>query len=329
MDKDTIHELARILGSKVKDRRGNVMIQCPMAPVTHAYGTDRDPAMSVKISPQQQSLCRCWACGVAGVFLTVLDDANEALQGTYDAALTFVQEHDKGGLAGAMARLRLNRQERDEPRPGAPFDVVHYIARCTGRVPQYLIDRGVIREDVRKWRIGYDEQSYRAVFPIWDYRGHLMGASRRTVLPKEHEPVKYHDTPGLPKDELFYGEHSIDPTREHVHIVEGILDAVFAARVLPNVVSIMGAHTGIKATRIRKLRKWCRRVTLILDADRAGDEAWAGRKDHKGKFHPGLRGVLRQHFPVSIARLPAGEDPASVPAATLLKAVHGAAYLGA
>ena len=128
---------------------------------------------------------------------------------------------------------------------------------------------------------------------------------------------------------MFYGENFVDPTREHVYLVEGILDAVFASRVLPNAIALMGANTGIGDERLRKLRRWCRSLTIVLDSDKAGDEAWAGRLDHRGKHQPGLRDKLRKHFPVKVARLPAGEDPASVTAATLLHAVQGAVYLSA
>lgn len=330
MDRQLIHDLAAILGSKVDDRRGNVVIQCPMAPLTHASGMDRNPAMSVKIDPDRQSVVLCYACGVKGTLLRVLEDANEATSGFYADAVEFVREHDKGGLAGALASLRAGRnRKRDGSRLGAPFDVAMYVARCSRSVPQYLIDRGVVRGDVERWRIGYDEEMRRAVFPVWDEQGILVGAARRTVLPKEVDPIKYYDTPGLPKDRVFYGENFIDPTREHAYVVEGILDAIFASRVLPNVIALMGVNTGIGHDRLHKLRRWCRSVTLVLDSDKAGDEAWSGRVLPNGKRIPGLRDKLRRHFPVKVAHLPAGEDPASVPAATLLQSVRSAAYLGA
>lgn len=329
MDRPLIHDLAQMMGSKVDDRRGNVVIQCPMAPVTHASGTDRNPAMSVKIDPDKQSVVLCFACGIKGTLLRVMEEANEATSGLYENEVAFVKEHDKGGLAGALAALKAGRRRKLDPRLGAPFDLSMYVAKCSRYIPNYLIERGVARPDIERWRIGYDPEMRRAVFPVWDEQGILVGAARRTVLPREVEPIKYYDTPGLPKDRVFYGEHMVDPTREHVYLVEGILDAVFASRVLPNVIALMGVNTGIGAERLRKLRRWCRSLTLVLDSDKAGDEAWAGKDLPNGKHIPGLRERLRRHVAVKIAHLPSGEDPASVPAATLVSTVQSAVYLSA
>lgn len=325
MNRDQIHALANILGSKVEDRRGNVLIQCPMAPLTHASGTDTNPAFSIKID-DGSSVCLCFACGVKGNLLVVFTEAEGQL-GLYETAVKFIEEHDKGGFASALARIRMRSQTSTDQGPS--FDIVRYVARCQGRVPQYLIDRGLARGDFERWRIGYDPEMRRAVFPVWDESGALVGASRRTVLPKDQEPIKYLDTPGLPKERVFYGEHGIDTTRDRVFIVEGILDAIFAARVLPNVVALMGVNTGIGPERMRKLRNWCSAVTLILDADMAGHRAWAGWDDEKGRHQPGLRERLRKYFPVKIALLPEGHDPASVPPVILRSAVDEALYLGA
>lgn len=352
MDAAQIEALAGILGSRVAKRRENIAIQCPMAPVSHAKGTDYHPSFSVKIDPIGPSACHCFACGVGGTLLMVFTDAQEAV-GIYDEALAFIEEHDRGGFASTLARLRMQRLQPAADERGAAFPIEKYVARCMGKVPQYLIDRGLVRSDFERWRIGFDGEMMRAVFPVWDETGQLVGAARRTVLPAEvtwrcrrncgrfsieqelccgtemRGNAKYEDTPGMPKERVFYGEHAIDPTRGRVHIVEGILDAVFASRVLPNVVAMMGANTGIGPDRLRKLRSWCRAVTLVLDSDAAGNRAWAGWDDPRGRHHPGLRELLKQYFPVSVAHLPAGEDPASVPPGRLLEAVSSATYLGA
>ena len=72
--------------------------------------------------------------------------------------------------------------------------------------------------------------------------------------------------------------------------------------------------------RVGKLRRWCNRVTLVLDADKAGGDAvqgrwkeFTGRDGRKRKKHiPGLRDILRPYFVVRVATLPQGEDPASL-----------------
>lgn len=350
MDRDQIHTLAKLIGSGVQNRKGNVVIACPMAPLTHAKERGHLPRLSVKMSQTQPSVCLCFSCGMRGSVLRVFEEAEEAL-GIYAEAVAFIEEFDTGGLEGEFARLRSMRSAPvSEDKRRVFSDLARYVARCSRTVPKYLIDRGVVKADVDRWRIGYDTELRRAVFPVWDHEGHLVGASRRTVLSSDiqcrcmrcgrltaeeaiccgeemaHYP-KYHDTHGLPKEDVFYGEHLVDTTREHVYLVEGILDVVFAARVLPNVLGLMGVNTGVGAARLTKLRRWCRTLTLIMDADQAGSEAVAGRQDHKGRYIPGLQARLRRHVVVRVATLPERQDPASVSPETLLETVENARYL--
>jgi hypothetical protein len=321
VDREQLHQLAGLLSSPYEDRRHDVVIRCPMAPVTHANGTDTHPAMSVKIAVDQPSVCMCFACGTAGKLSRVLKDAHEAIGGLEDV-LEFVAENDKGGLAGAFASLKAKRERAALAREDSLwFDVDAYVARCARQVHPYVVSRGIVREDIVRWRLGYDGELCRIVFPVWDCDGKLVGAGRRTVLDESHPLAqpRYHDTPGLPKDSVFYGENFLDTTREHAFIVEGYMDTIFAARVLPNVIGFMGANTGKRLDeqpRVQKLKRWCRSVTLIFDGDKAGLEAVYGREDHKGRWLPGLRDALRPFMPVRVALLPEDQDPASVPART-------------
>jgi hypothetical protein len=229
-----------------------------------------------------------------------------------------------------MTRMRAARDRDIKPanalEPWEPEKLSRYVARCSRTTCQYILDRGLVASDLQRWRVGYDEgptrigQSWirwRAVFPIWDETGALVGASMRTVV---DEPPKYRDWPMTPKAEVFYGEHRVDTTRAEVILVEGILDVVVASRYFPNVLGLLGAKTGCGPTRLEKLRRWTRQVTLVLDSDRAGSEAvegkvrtWTDRRGRKReKKTPGLLDILRRHFVVRVAELPAGMDPADL-----------------
>lgn len=348
MDRGFIADLANILESPVENPNSEwPRLRCPVAFYRHASGTDRHPAWAVHHDPHGRSYTRCWACDTRGTAEDVLADAL-ALARSHDArrvpvlerALAFVQEHDAGGLAGAFAKLRLARREREQSvrLRGGGFDVAGYVARCARTTSQYVIDRGLVASDIQRWRIGYDEGPtrigrsiihHRVVFPIWDEHKRLIGATMRTVLPPGVDDPKYRDTPDLTKGEIFYGEHDIDTTRGTVHIVEGILDAVIASRYLPNVVALLGANTGMGPERIAKLRRWADRVVLILDGDEAGREAVEGKwveKDGRRRWKPGLREILRPYFVVMVAYLPQGTDPADVQH-EVVRYVNDAVYL--
>lgn len=318
MELEGIQHLARLMGSPVDGKGLNVRICCPM-PVGHRGGVDTAPSLSIKVTAEQ-SPCRCFGCGATGTLLQVFAEA----LGENDPIVEFIRETDKGGLSAAFARIRLKKDDGPTDTPYRTW--VRYVAECSRQVPGYLVERGVVRADVKKWMLGYDAERGYAVFPVWDEDGRLVGASRRAV--SEEQIPKSLDTPGLPKQEVFYGEHLVDATRQEVHIVEGPLDAVFASRVLPNVLGMLGAHTGIGPVRLAKLRRWARVVTLVMDGDESGREAVYGKTLPRRRCRvPGLLELLRPYFVVRIAELPEGEDPASMNGQALVQAVKGASYL--
>ena len=332
MDRTLISELARILESPVENPNAEwPRLRCPVAFERHASGMDRNPAWAIHNDPHGQSFSKCWACDTSGTVESVLAEAvalarehHPARLPVFEEALTFVRENDQGGLAGAFTKLRLARTRPASMRMRSGFDVERYVRRCARTTSSYVIERGLVASDIAKWRIGYDEGPteigrtiihHRVVFPIWNERGDLIGATMRTVLPPGMDDPKYRDTPLLPKQDIFYGEHNIDTTRGVVYIVEGILDAVVASRYLPNVVALLGANTGMSRARIEKLRRWTDRVVLLLDGDEAGQEAVLGKwvdRDGRRVWKPGFREILRPYFVVLVAFLPDGLDPADL-----------------
>lgn len=346
MDRPQILQLAAVLGSKTDaEQTTNIRLQCPLAPFTHERGTDRNPAWAILVSPDAPSVSRCWSCDHAGTVIQILEQAKGMGVAGLEDAIAFVQENDKGGLAGAFAGLRArNLREQEEARARSGFDVERFVRKASRTTSAYVLQRGLVRRDLEKWRIGYEAGptkigyttiQHRVVFPVWDERGTLIGATLRTALPPGVDQPKYWDTPGLPKREVFYGENFIDPTRGHVYLVEGILDAVIASRYLPNVVALLGAKTGILPARLEKLRRWADRVTLLLDSDRAGDEAisgkWVKTKRPDGseghRFKPGILQALQPYLVVRVAHLPPGTDPADLGPAVVDYAKQ-ASYLG-
>lgn len=309
----------------------------------HKNGEDRHLGLSVKITPDGPSVCHCFGCHTGGTLLAVFKTAQEFVGG-FDLALAFIEENDKGGLVQALARLRKGPSKLTSKGRRPPSDLDKYVAKASAAgVPLYLIDRGIIRSDVERWRIGFDPDlspvpwkgaAGAAVFPVWDEHEKLVGAARRTIHPNVQP--KFFDTPGVWKSEVFYGEHAIDRTLEHAVLVEGVLGKVFASRVLPNVLGMLGATQEVGEVRLGKLIRWCRSVTLMLDADQPGRNAVDGYFDARGKWVRGLREQLRPHFVVKIARLPTEwggrvtKDPADYGhdlGPVLLNAVKSAEYL--
>jgi hypothetical protein len=332
MDRPGITILATLYGSPVdKPHAKNVMIRCPKC----VGGTS--PTLSVLVDDLEPSRAHCFKCESGGTLLTMFIEARDNGAPGLEDAVAFIEKVDRGGFSGAMARARELRQKGQGPAANAKWEggagLERYIFKCARQVPQYLVERGIIRSDVEKWRLGFDPDgklAMRATFPVWDERKTLVGVTGRTVLDEKIDPPKYKDWPpdfAQRKATYFYGEHLIDPTLEHVVIVEGPISCIFASRVVPNALALFGAKTPITPERLGKLRRWAKAVTLLLDADGPGREAVHGKLDPEGKWHPGLRERLRQNFIVRVAELPDEQDPASVPGEVVVRAVRNARYL--
>lgn len=314
-------------GSPVDPRRGNLHINCPWGKY-HSKGIDTSQGLSVKIAPGGRSVAFCFSCGTRGVLAFVFEEAAK-LDRSFAPVAQFILQRDGPSLSGALARLH----DRDERQEAPTSDWTTYAATCARQVPAYLVGRGVVKADIYKWRLGFDAQAQRAVFPVRDEHGDVVGALRRAV--HQGQEPRYLDTPGafVWKKAVFYGEHTVDPTIATAHLVEGPMGAIFAGRLFPNVLAMMGADTGVGPVRLEKLLRWgIKNLVLLLDSDEKGISTVYGKPAPDGEWIPGLREQLRRSFVVKVAKLPPKEDPDDVvrrdPTA-LRQIVANAAYLEA
>lgn len=328
MDALGIRQVADLYHSPVSPRRNDVHINCPFGQF-HSRGVDTSQGLSVKIAAGQRSVAYCFSCGSSGT-LSYLFTQAAALDSAYQHVADFVSERDGPSLSGALATLR-HVTGVDHEVPSTDWNA--YSARCTKLVPRYLVERGIIKRDVKRWRLGFDQHLQRAIFPVWDENKKVVGCLRRAL--HEGQDPKYKDTPGaiVWKKSVFYGEHLVDQTRDTAILVEGPMGTIFAARLLPNVLGVMGADTGVEHVRLEKLLRWgIKTIILMFDSDKKGVEAVYGRFLRDGTWKPGLRDILRPNFVVKVAKLPPQEDPDDVvrrdPTA-LRQIVREAAYLEA
>jgi DNA primase len=154
----------------------------------------------------------------------------------------------------------------------------------------------------------YDLFRDRVIFPIIDRRGRVVAFGGR-ALPGEgkDEGPKYLNSPETPiyrKGNTLYGFYqsraAIQDAREAV-VVEGYTDllALRQGGVMPVVASL---GTALTENHFDLLSKFCDRVYLAFDADRAGTEAARRVLEFFNRFA----------VEVFVITLPAGEDPATL-----------------
>lgn len=178
--------------------------------------------------------------------------------------------------------------------------------RARGKyTPQQLVTAWLAGE--RNGGNGYYDNFFgRVMFPVRDERGRCVAFGGRVLpsLARENDAkyINSADAPLFSKSRLLYG---LDVAREAVRkadeavVVEGYTDCIMCAQAgIENAVAILG--TALTEQHVQLLRRFCRKVVLVLDGDAAGQNA-AVRS--LGKF-------LAQDVDLRILPLPAGSDPA-------------------
>jgi DNA primase len=153
----------------------------------------------------------------------------------------------------------------------------------------------------------------RLLFPIHDLRARVVAFGGRILGDGEPKYLNSPDSPVFHKGKLLYNlhvaKHAIRKA-ERVLLVEGYFDVLrLSLAGLEEVVAPLG--TGLTSDQAQLLKRHTSQVILLYDSDDAGLRATFRAGDE----------LLREGVRVSVATLPAGEDPD-----TLVQA-HGAAGL--
>lgn len=203
---------------------------------------------------------------------------------------------------------------------------------------RYLLDRGLTPETIARFRLGYapdgggallraarqrfpeavlvqaglvvaregggyaDRFRHRAMFPICDIRGRVVGFGGRALRPDQ--VPKYYNSPEgahFSKRLHLYALHlARDAMRAEdlAIIVEGYMDAVALHQAgFPMAVASMG--TSLTREHAELLRRQCQRVVIAYDADAAGQQATLR----------GLEVLAAAGCDVRVLRVPDGKDP--------------------
>jgi len=168
---------------------------------------------------------------------------------------------------------------------------------------ELLEKAGLIRKSERGGD-HYDRFRGRFMFPLSDAQGRIIGFAGRTL--NEEDGPKYLNSPETvlyKKGSTLYG---LDGAREAIRrrdsalVVEGYFDQIRAHQYgIKNTVAACG--TALTAAQASLLRQLTKNVTLVFDADAAGQAA----------ADKGFEVLLEQGLNVRVAVLPEGQDPDS------------------
>lgn len=321
---DIVTLFTKLGSQRVRPSGNNITVSCPLAPWTHKSHHDRSPSMSVKVNSMGPSVFICYACNARGSLTHLLYELRRFGYPVEDL-IPLVKEQEAVDLPAVIEQsFAAYGPEYADRAKKANFDVwdESEAEPFKGKVPRYVLKRGVSLDTCREWGLGYDESAKRLVFPIRRKDGKLVGLVGRAVLGRI-EP-KYKNYWNFTKSQYVYGEHMVDdqrpvdpnlPGAKALVIVEGMFDVLKLWTIgYRRVVSLMGSYAS--TTQVEKILATGLDVYTMLDFDLAGE---------KGRRH--LWPMLEGRVPVFDVPGPKGKDPDDLTREELLECLSKARFV--
>lgn len=148
-----------------------------------------------------------------------------------------------------------------------------YFREMTDEALEYLYDRDISDNEIQQWKIGFDKNEQRIVFPLIDSYKNTLGFNKRLIC-KETKGIskKYihsSDSEIFKKSNYLYGMHDIDNSFDYIILSEGVFDVILARKYgLKNTICALG--TSLSETQINILAKQNKEVIIAYDSDAKG-----------------------------------------------------------
>ena len=149
-------------------------------------------------------------------------------------------------------------------------DLYHYLKK-KGYEDELLKDSGLITYDER--RGGRDKFWNRAMFPIMDVRGKVIGFGGRVMGEGEPKYLNSKETIVFDKSRILYGLNFARTTKEqYLLLCEGYMDVIALHQAgFTNAVASLG--TAFTSQHAMLLKRYVKEVILVYDSDEAGTKA--------------------------------------------------------
>lgn len=323
-------DIVDIISETVKLKRSgrNFSGLCP-------FHNEKSPSFSVS---QDKQIYKCFGCGEAGNVITfVMKNKNLP----FVDAVKFLGERVNIIIEDGSGKGNKNTEKKEllynVNVEAARFFFSNLMNTQSSK--EYFLNRGIKEETIKKFGLGYAKDSWnnlishmrkkgikdevlleaglvstsektgnqydrfrnRVMFPVFDYRGKVIGFGGRVLDDSKPKYLNSPETLVFQKGTNLYGlnfaiKNKI-PDRYFI-IVEGYMDLITLHQYgIMNVVASLG--TALTTNQARLLKRYADKVIISYDADIAGQTAT-------------LRGleILREAgFEVRVLNIPKGKDP--------------------
>jgi DNA primase len=172
-----------------------------------------------------------------------------------------------------------------DKKPEYPeFDIeivkrLNQTALQSARAAQYLKGRGITKDSVEKYLIGYSEKQDMVTIPIYSPDGICVGMVGRSIEGKE-----FKNTPGLPRAKTMFNIQR-NKIAGKVFVVESSFDAIRIEQVGGKALATLGSNISNKQKDL--LKKYFTSIIVVSDNDDAG-------RDMKEKLSMSLGNIVIQ-----------------------------------
>jgi len=322
------NDIVDIISESVKLRRAgkNYLGLCP-------FHHEKTPSFSVSVDKQ---IYKCFGCGEAGNVITfVMKLKNltfpEALEVLADRANIDLDESSNGNS---------NRKNTYEKLYKLNIEAARYFYNCLNKskiAKSYMLNRGITEKTMNKFGIGYSADSWndmmiflkkkgfteldmlsdgliikskkgnyydrfrnRIIFPVFDFRGKIIGFGGRVLDDSKPKYLNSPETHLFKKGINLYGlNFAIRNNNSRMFIiVEGYMDCISLHQYgITNAVASLG--TALTINQAKLMARYVDKVIISYDADAAGQIATVR----------GLDILKSVGLEVRVLVVPQGKDP--------------------
>jgi hypothetical protein len=312
MTSDQVIELLSLVGINAKLIGKEIVSHCPFAKISgHSKGMDRNPSLGFVLNEEYGAIWSCFGCkrsGILKTFFQLLELEAKIPTGPAISRLQRILEKRPEEIGDSIPEYDALFDRQKTPQYPT-FDAAR-IAPYLGTVPNYLLSRGIDLATAKCWRLGYDQSSHRALFPVWDKNEKLVGAVGRLTREMEgaRRYINYWHEDGFKTGFFCYGEHFFDSFHRmnDAVVIEGMIDVLKVYQAVRPCTSSVDINKGswgstfplglfgsnVTKFQVEKIISLTRRkVIAFFDNDEAGEKGFFRLKELIGNRVPLLKVV--------------------------------------
>lgn len=200
----------------------------------------------------------CFSCGEAG---NIIDMVMNSTNRTYFEAVRLINSYqERSDIENDVEKII----EMDSSLPEFDKHLIQTLHENLMREPrgiQYLQQRSITIESMKKLLLGYSKRQDMVTVPVLDHENKALGFVGRSV-----EGKSFKNSTGLPKSKVLFNLNNC--MRERIVVVESSFDAIRLWQLGIPAVATLGAS--ISRYQIELLNRYSKGVLVCPDNDAAG-----------------------------------------------------------